>query len=120
MPKMIPNVSVGVSRKVGSRNVTIFPPIGEMFDFTAEEIKQVKAEYPEGLRRPINEMAGVSTEETAEVTSEEENVEEEVAEETSQTQHTPRLTPQQQRQRDMQAQREARRTGRRTHSEDDL
>jgi hypothetical protein len=115
MPKMIPNVSIGVSRKVGSRNMTIFPAIGEMFDFTDEEIKQVKAEYPNGLRRPINEMETASTEEPEEVTSEEEGVEE-----TSQTQHTARLTPQQQRQRDMQAQREARRTGRRPHSEDEL
>ena len=77
MPKMIPNVSIGVSRKRGSRNVTIFPAIGEMFDFTEEEIKQVKAEHPNGLRRPINE----TTEEPAEVTSEEEGAEEEGAEE---------------------------------------
>jgi hypothetical protein len=55
MPQFIPTVSVGVSRKEGTRNRTIFPKIGEMFDFTDEEIKQIRASNPEGLRDPINE-----------------------------------------------------------------
>jgi hypothetical protein len=82
MPRLIPTVSVGVSRKIGGRQQTIFPTIGELFEFTDEEVKQLRAGRPENLRRPVNEMAR-AVPERAEVTSEDEGevVEEEVVEE---------------------------------------
>jgi hypothetical protein len=121
MPRLIPMVSVGVSRKAGTRNQTVYPAIGEMFDFTDEEVKQIRAEYPEGLRRPINETAGGSgrRESQPEVTSEEDHSGEEnvevTEEETSTVQSAGRMTPQQQRQ---QAARRA--GGRRTNEDEDL
>jgi hypothetical protein len=125
-------VSVGVSRKVGTRNQTRFLPIGEMFDFTDEEIKQIREVHPEGgLRRPINETTGGAErtqQRPAEVTSEEDHSGEENAEvteeETSTVQSAGRMTPQQQRQRDAQTQRDAqaarRASGRRTAEDEDL
>lgn len=65
MPRLIPTISIGISRKTGDRNRTVFPTIGEMFDFTEEEVKEISAAHPEALRKPINEAK--------EVTSEEEN-----------------------------------------------
>ena len=97
---------------MGGRAKTIFPPIGELYEFTEEEIKQIRADNPAALRKPINET-GAAPE--PEVTSEEEVEEEKSA---------GRLTPQQQRQRDAQTQRDAqaaRRAGaRRTNEDDDL
>ena len=124
MPRLIPTLSIGVSRKVGTRTMTIFPPIGELFDFTDEEVKQFHAEHPAGLRRPVNEAARAS-ESGSEVTSEEDDASEEDevttleegGTETSRTQSTRYPTAQQQRQ----AAAAARRAGvRRTPDEDDL
>ena len=102
MPSLIPTISVGVSREINGRNQTIFPPIGEMFEFTAEEVKQIRAAAPEGLRRPINETGSTKPAPKEEVTSEEETVEEEHEEVEEETTHHVQsgrpLTPQQQRQ----------------------
>jgi hypothetical protein len=101
MPSLIPTISVGVSREINGRNQTIFPPIGEMFEFTAEEVKQIRAAAPEGLRRPINETGSTKPAPKEEVTSEEEETSEEETVEEETTHHVQSgrpLTPQQQRQ----------------------
>jgi hypothetical protein len=101
MPSLIPTISVGVSREINGRNQTIFPPIGEMFEFTAEEVKQIRAAAPEGLRRPINETSASKPAPKEEVTSEEEETSEEETVEEETTHHVQSgrpLTPQQQRQ----------------------
>ena len=130
MPRLIPMTSIGVSRKVGSRSQTVFPPIGELYDFTDEEVKQIRADNPEGLRKPINETVKAKEPEPVEVTSEDdEEVEDEGVvtleeEEIAPARSPQRMTPQQ-RQREAQAQRAnaqaARRPGvRRTNMDDDL
>jgi len=55
MPKRIPVVAIGVTRN----GVTVYPTIGQVFDFTAEEVAEIngleKASKTQHIRKPINE-----------------------------------------------------------------
>lgn len=55
MPKRIPVVAIGVTRN----GKTVYPTIGQVFDFTAEEITEIngleKASGVQHYRKPINE-----------------------------------------------------------------
>lgn len=51
MAQMVPVEGVTVGRD-GKR---VTPPVGKSFDFTAEEIKSIKAARPEALRKPVDE-----------------------------------------------------------------
>jgi hypothetical protein len=56
MPKLVPVVTV-IVRRDDEKGVSqrIKPEIGKEFDFTADEIKDIKAANPEALRKPVNE-----------------------------------------------------------------
>lgn len=51
MPKRIPVTAVHVYRN-GKEFV---PPIGQAFDFTAEELADINAVNPDAVRKPVNE-----------------------------------------------------------------
>lgn len=55
MPKRIPVVAIGVTRN----GVTVYPTVGKVFDFTAEEVAEInaleKASKVQHIRKPINE-----------------------------------------------------------------
>lgn len=61
MPKRIPLGSIGVTRD----KKTVYPKVGEPFDFTAEEVAQINAlEKKSGnklFRKPVNEDPGQNT-----------------------------------------------------------
>lgn len=63
MPKRIPLGTIGVTRD----NKTVYPKIGQLFDFTADEVAQINAlEKSSGnklFRKPVNEdqSAGPTT-----------------------------------------------------------
>jgi hypothetical protein len=51
MPKMFVNSAVALSRD-GKR---LLPPVGKVFNFTADEVKEITRLSPRALRVPINE-----------------------------------------------------------------
>ena len=51
MPKRVPLQGIIVTRN--GRQVQ--PPVGKVFDFTAEEIETLKLRNPKALRTPVNE-----------------------------------------------------------------
>lgn len=55
MPKRIPVVAIGVTRN----GKTVYPTVGKVFDFTAEEVAEInaleKASKVQHIRKPINE-----------------------------------------------------------------
>lgn len=55
MPKKVPLISIGVARE----GKTVFPPIGQPFDFTKEEVADMEAlSKKDGntyFRNPVNE-----------------------------------------------------------------
>lgn len=55
MPILIPLQTITVGRD--GKNVV--PPIGQAFDFTDEEAKQIKAMNPKAVREPVNEAPQV-------------------------------------------------------------
>lgn len=70
MAKRIPLGGIGVTREVGGKKTTMYPKIGEVFDFTAEEMEQIialeKASGNQLIRKPKNEdPAQASGEDTA-------------------------------------------------------
>jgi hypothetical protein len=56
MPSMIPMRAVRVQRQVNGSRQNVTPPIGKPFDFTDEEVKQLR-NHPNHLRHPKNEAA---------------------------------------------------------------
>jgi L-ribulose-5-phosphate 3-epimerase UlaE len=59
MPKRIPLSAIGVSREINGKNVTVYPEIGKVFDFTADELTELKAiekaSASQLVRQPTNE-----------------------------------------------------------------
>lgn len=59
MPKRIPLSAIGVSREVAGKMQTVYPEIGKVFDFTNEELDELKAIAKAGkvelVRQPTNE-----------------------------------------------------------------
>jgi hypothetical protein len=51
VPKRIPTQTVIVYRD----KKQVVPPIGEVFDFTRQEVDEIKSVAPDALRLPINE-----------------------------------------------------------------
>lgn len=51
MPKRIPMQTVIVQRD----GKQVAPPIGKAFEFTREELDQIKAVAPDAIRHPVNE-----------------------------------------------------------------
>ena len=56
MPKKVPLISVTVFRN----NKPVALPVGKPFDFTEEEVAEVEAMQPGGLRDPIVEVASAT------------------------------------------------------------
>lgn len=57
MPKKVPLISVTVFRD--SKPVAL--PVGKPFDFTEDEVSEIEAMMPGGLRDPIVEVPSAST-----------------------------------------------------------
>lgn len=59
MAKRVPLGAIGVTRKVGNKNVTVYPTVGKPFDFTDDEIKSLNAMQKKSgmelIRKPVNE-----------------------------------------------------------------
>lgn len=53
MPKLIPTISVVVRR--GDKTIRLNPNDKKPFDFTEDEVRDILAADPDGLRKPINE-----------------------------------------------------------------
>lgn len=65
MAKRVTLGAIGVTRKVGTKNVTVYPTIGKAFDFTDDEIKSINAMQKKGgvelIRKPVNEDVAPQT-----------------------------------------------------------
>lgn len=55
MPKLIPVQTITVGRE----GKTVVPPIGQPFDFTDQEAKEIAAMNPAAVRKPIVEVEAV-------------------------------------------------------------
>lgn len=65
MAKRVPLGAIGVTRKVGNKNVTVYPTVGKPFDFTDDEIKSLNAMQKKSgmelIRKPVNEDVAPQT-----------------------------------------------------------
>lgn len=59
MPKMIPTIRVGVARPINDKKDAPIrikhPDIGVLFDFTADEVRDLNKAHPGAVRKPVNE-----------------------------------------------------------------
>lgn len=68
MAKRVPVGTIGVTRKIGAKNVTLYPKIGQVFDFTDDELKSINAMQKKSgielVRKPVNEDATIAADGT--------------------------------------------------------